>query len=338
MLARPIVLGYYAGGNPNLSPDKINYRLFTHLTHAFARVGKDGDFAFPALAASHELCERAHAGGTKVILAIGGADSGASLSRGTATDEGGKRVLDQLVSHVKAAGYDGLDIDWEFPENPAHADQMNQLVKQLRSRLPQAILTMAVPALDWNGKWYQISALLPYLDFVNVMTYDFHGPWTKHAGHNAGLRYSDADGHGECRTVTTEDGIAYWQKQKNWPKGKILLGIPLYGRGFQASGLGQVASGSYARSEITYREIPALRKAGWVRHWDDKAQVPFLQNPTKTEIVSYDDAESTHKKGEYARQQGLGGIFFWEISQDFDGKTNPLVQAACSGLRGSRVV
>ena len=333
MASRPFVLGYYAGGNPNLPPGRIDYRLYTHLTHAFAHVDQDGAFAFPGLAGSRELCDRAHAAGTKVVLAIGGADSGASLARGTATDAGMNRVLDQLVAQVKAAGYDGLDIDWEFPENLAQADQMNQLVKQLRARLPQALLTMAVPALDWNGKWYQPNALLPYLDFVNVMTYDFHGPWTKHAGHNASLRASDMDGHTECRAVTAEAGIAYWQKQKNWPKEKILLGIPLYGRGFQARGLGQAASGSYARSEITHREIPALQKAGWVRHWDDKAQVPFLQNPAKTEIISYDDAQSTRKKGEYARQQGLGGIFFWEISQDFDGKTNPLVQAARSGFK-----
>ena len=338
MVTRPFILGYYADWNPNLPPSKIDYRLFTHLTHAFARVGKDGSFAFPDLARSRELCDRARAAGTKVILAIGGANSAESLARGTATTDGINGVMDQIAARVKAAGYDGLDIDWEFPENPAQADQMNQLVKQLRARLPQAVLTMAAPPLDWNGKWYQPDALLPYLDFVNVMTYDFHGPWSKHAGHNAGLRYSEADGHSECRAVTMESGIAYWQKQKNWPKEKVLLGIPLYGRGFQASGLGKAASGSYARSEVPYREIPALLKAGWVRQWDTDSQVPFLQNPTKTEVVSYDDAQSTRKKGEYARQQGLGGIFFWEISQDFDGKTNPLVQAARSGLRGSRVV
>lgn len=333
MATHPFVLGYYADWNPELPPSKINYRLFTHLTHSFAKIGQDGSFAFPDLAKSRELCDRAHAAGTKVILAIGGADSAESLTRGTATPGGRTQVVNQLVAHVKTARYDGVDIDWEFPENPVQRDQMNQLTEQLRERLPHAVLTMAVPALDWNGKWYQRDTLLPYLDFVNVMTYDFHGPWSSHAGHNAGLRYSDAEGHPECRANTTQGGITYWQKQKKWPKEKILLGIPLYGHGFRTDRLGGTASGTFAQSDVSYKEILVLRKAGWVRHWDTVAQVPFLQNPEKTVILSYDDAESIRKKGAYARESGLGGIFFWEISQDFDGRTNPLVQAARSGLK-----
>jgi chitinase len=332
MATRPYVLGYYADWNPALSPQKIDYRLFTHLTHSFAKVGKDGSFLFPELAKSRDLCARAHTAGTKVILAIGGASSAESLTQGTATPAGRKRVVDQLVAQVKVARYDGLDIDWEFPENPAQRDQMNELTKQLRERLPQAVLTMAVPALDWNGKWYERDALLPYLDFVNVMTYDFHGPWSHHAGHNAPLRYSNLEGHPECRTNTTEGGMAYWQKQKNWPKEKILLGIPLYGHGFRASRWGGETTGAFEHSDVSYKEIQTLRKAGWTREWDKEAQVPFLLNPQKTTIISYDDADSIRLKGEYARNQGVGGIFFWEISQDFDGKTNPLVRAARSGL------
>ena len=332
------VLGYYADWNPVLTPAKINYRQFTHLTHSFAKIDRGGSFVFPDLAKSRELCDRAHAMGSKVILAIGGADSAESLTRGTATTADMSRVLDQLVAQVKSVRYDGLDIDWEFPENAAQRDQMNLLTKRLRALLPNTILTMAGPALDWNGKWYEGDALLPYLDFVNVMTYDFHGPWSSHAGHNAPLGYSRAEGHPECRANTTEGGIAYWQKQKNWPKEKILLGIPLYGHGFRTDRLGGAAKGSFAQSDVSYTEIAALRRAGWTRQWDKNAQAPFLQNPEKTTIISYDDAESVRKKGEYARTLGLGGVFFWEISQDFDGRTNPLVQAARSGLGVPRAV
>lgn len=333
MATLPCILGYYADWAAGLTPRQIDYRLFTHLTHAFATVQSDGTLTMPDPAKSRDLCARAHAAGTKVLLAIGGAGSGKNFARATATLAGVARLVDGLAAVVRDTGYNGLDVDWESPTDAASQAGMETLIRALRERLPpDALITMAAPASDWSGRWFDRAALLPSVDLLNVMTYDFHGPWSDHAGHNAPLAYSPDDGHPACRTNTLDGALNYWLRQKGWPREKLLLGIPLYGRGFRASGWGAPATGSYARSEVMYRDIAALQKAGWKRGWDTAAQVPSLHSPDGSEILSYEDADSARGKGRYARDNDLGGIFFWEISQDFDGQTNPLVRAARAGL------
>lgn len=332
MPTSPKVLGYYASWNEAYPPKAIDYSLFTHLCHAFAVVQKAGELRLPDAAQTRDLCARAHAAGVKVLMSVGGEDSGRAYGRATATPEGVARFADTIVAAAKAGGYDGVDIDWEVPTNPAERDGMNNLIRALRERLPKGgLLTMAVSATDWGGKWCEKSALLPHVDWLNVMTYDFHGPWTDHAGHNSPLRYSPTENHPNCRAATIEASAEYWIKGKGWPADRLLLGVPLYGRGFQARKMGDPAKGSYARSEPTYNDILALQRKGWTRTWDDAAEVPILHSPDGTEVISYEDAEASKRKGQYAREKRYGGIFFWEISQDFDGRTNPVVRSARTG-------
>jgi len=332
MAKTPFVLGYYADWT-SLSPAQIDYSLFTHLSHSFATVNATGALSLPALSKSRDLCKRAKAKNVKVLLAVGGASSARGMATATATPAKAAGFADALVAAAMAAGYNGLDMDWEFPENADEQTRMNALVRLLRERLPQgATLTMAVPATDWSGKWFNTNALLPYVDLLNVMTYDFHGPWTDHAGHNANLFAAKEDT--ACRTITVGAAVNYWLKTKAWPREKLLVGIPLYGRGFRAARIGDKAAkeGGYARAEVPFNAIAPLVKAGWKRAWDQDAQVPVLHDPAHTEVLSYEDAESARIKGRFVRTQGFGGVMFWEISQDYNGKTNTLVRAVRDGL------
>ncbi len=336
MAKSPFVLGYYTDWNTDFPPARIDYALFTHITHSFATVGGDGALTLPALNKSRDLCGRARAKNVKALLAVGGADSGRGLASATSTPARTARFADALVAAVRAAGYDGLDVDWETPGNADEQARMNALVRTLRERLPQgATITMAVPATDWSGKWFETKALLPYVDLLNVMTYDFHGPWTDHAGHNANLFASKSDA--ACRTVSVESAMDYWLKTKAWPRDKLLLGIPLYGRGFPAAQIGDKTASAKivnSRAEVPFNAIAPLVKAGWKREWDRDASVPVLHDPARAEVVSYEDAPSARRKGRYARERGVGGVFFWEISEDYDNKTNVLVRAARSGFAG----
>jgi chitinase len=336
-MANPIVLGYYASWNTAVTPDKLDFRLFTHITHAFASVDAKGNLKTPEERASRDLVSRAHTAKTKVILALGGADSNTTLTAVAATPDGVKQLVDAMARVAETIGYDGIDVDWEAPENATDGARMNAVVKALRQRMPKAILTMAVPAGDWAGKWYQRDALLPYIDTLNVMTYDFHGPWSDHAGYNAPLfpsKIINREGRSEATDDAGSNGAAsmdYWLKTKGWPREKLLFGIPLYGRGFRAAKIGDPARGSFDRSELSYRDVLGLIKAGWHERWDEAAQVPYLEKTDGTEVFSYDDPRSVKLKGAFARERGLAGYFFWEIAQDFDGRTNPLVRAARDG-------
>jgi chitinase len=189
---------------------------------------------------------------------------------------------------------------------------------------------MAVNSSDWYGRWFNHEPLLSLFDFLNVMTYDFHGPWGDHAGHNAPLRGPAADPDGA--TVNCEAAMRYWQERKGFPKDKLVLGLPCYGRSFLAAQWYTPVTGKSSREYITWHTTRDLIKAGWVRVWDAEAGVPYLRKDGETELISYEDEESALAKGAWAKAQGFRGIMFWEISQDTKDGSHIIVGAARKGF------
>lgn len=290
-----ILLGYYPDWVEAMPPAKVPYERYTHLTHAFALFGKNGTLKTPEAAA--ELCRRARAAKVVPILAVGGAESGPAYLKAPI-----ETLTAQIVAMVQKNGYAGVDIDWEFPDAPGAPQKLVALAQSLRRRLPKALLTAAVPGSEWNGKHYDAAALLPVLDFVTIMAYDFAGPWSAESGHNAPYSF--------C-----ESAIAYW-RGRGWPAEKLLLGLPSYGRGFKTRTFGQKPTGKSPHEYTGYTEILPLTRAGWKKLRDPKAQVPYLVSPQGDELISYDDPESIGRKAALAKRSGLAGCFFWEITQD----------------------
>lgn len=291
-----ILLGYYPDWVEAMPPAKVPYTCYTHLAHAFALFQQDGTLKAPHQAA--ELCRRAKAAKVVPILAVGGAESGLAYAKATT-----ETLTRQILEIVEKNGYSGVDIDWEFPDTPGAPQKLVALARALRQRLPQnALLTAAVPGSEWNGKHYDAKALLPLLDYVNIMAYDFAGPWSAESGHNAPYSF--------C-----ESAIAYW-KARGWPAHKLLLGLPSYGRGFKASTFGEKPTGKSAHEYTGYTEILPLIAKGWKKQRAPKERVPYLVSPDGKEIISYDDPESIALKAALAKKSGLAGCFFWEITQD----------------------
>jgi GH18 family chitinase len=119
------------------------------------------------------------------------------------------------------------------------------------------------------------------------------------------------------------------------PPQKLVLGVAFYGRGFAGvtplhDGLNQ----PYERFEAAhpYSELVAkfIDRGGFVREWDAKAQAPFLWNAQTRAFITYDDPQSIAIKAEYVRKHRLGGVMFWELSQDSGGV---LLDAIVTGLK-----
>lgn len=301
------LLGYYADWHPDVPPAKVPYTRYTHLVHAFALLDSKGALTPPKAAA--EFCRRAKAAKSVPLVAIGGAESGAAFLAANT-----QALADAIVRLVETAGYAGVDIDWEFPDQPGAPQKLVALAQLLRKRLPTQLLTAAVPGSDWYGKHYDSAALLPLLDWVNIMAYDFSGPWTAEAGHNAPLSF--------CKSA-----LRYWTEQKRWPQQKLLLGLAAYGRGFRASRFGEKTTGKSAHEEVPFNEIARLEAAGWKRLRDSVEAVPYLVAPQGNELISFDDAESITKKVALAKASGVRGCFFWELSDD-DGSLAAAAQKA----------
>jgi chitinase len=311
----PVVLGYL----PTWVARDVRLDRFTHVAQAF--YSGPGSRGIP----DRELLRAAREKGVKVLVSLGGAESG---KRFRAADP---RVLAaEVAAVVKDAGYDGVDVDWEPVEGEADRKGLVALVRALREALgKEVLLTMAAPATNWQGRWWDVEALRDAVDLLNVMTYDFHGPWSSHAGHNAPLR-SVAEDKEDGGPSSFEAGIDYWLG-RGWPKEKLLAGIPCYGRGFAAPAWYAKPTAKSRRESLSYREARRLLDAGAKRSWDAAAQVPWLGY--EGGILSYEDAESAALKGRLAREKGIRGVFFWSVDQDFRDGDHEIVRAASAALR-----
>ena len=318
-------------------PAKINFKLYTHLCHAFITADENGVMRTNRNVPSRELTTQAHEVGVKVLLSLGGWGWDKQFAAMVSKPEAEDRYVQSVLAMVDAFDYDGIDLDWEYPDTTEEVAGFERLAKRFRKQLDilgvkkkrPMIQTMAAAANASTLKWLSNELLLETMDWVNVMTYDMAGDWTDYAGHHSPL-FASAKQPGSPRS--TELSMKYLVA-RGMPANRLALGIPLYGKGFAVSEPyastkdrkpGQRAPGGH------YSRLAQLQKEqGWIRQWDDETKNPWLVAPDRSAVIGYDDAESIALKTEWAMKLGLRGVFFWEINQDrlADG-TNPLQEAA----------
>ncbi len=123
--------------------------------------------------------------------------------------------------------------------------------------------------------------------------------------------------------------------QRGVPQEKIHLGVPFYGREFNATRLYGPSTGG---TDVEYGAIPARLNAGWEYFWDDVAKVPYLLNPGRTKFLTFDDSVSVRHKCEYIKQNRLGGAMIWALGQDVFNNTQPLLEAMARALNAGVAV
>ncbi len=330
----PRVMGYFPSWT-GTKASQLRLGHFTHLFHAFLKADAKGVLEKNEGLPDPELCRLAHAKGVKVIVSLGGAGSGPMFSALFKDARAVDLYVRNVAELVKANGYDGVDVDWEHPVNSRDRADLITLFRKFRQALgPRSIISMAVGASDWSGKWLDEKQMLPLVNFVNVMSYDMHGPWSRHAGYLSPL-YADLKDEAGCQGLHFQAHLDYWCKVKAWPRERLNLGIPLYGYGYAVDRWYDKPAGKSKYSEgLAYRDVPGLLKDGWKSVWDEKAAVPYLMKAGVKELISYEDERSVKLKAEWARKNAVKGIFFWEITHDVVGGDNVLVKAARQGFLG----
>ncbi len=327
-----VVLGYYPSWVAHPNAKELRYERFTHLAHAFLKADVEGNLKEDKAVPSRGLARRAHEKNVKVLVSLGGAGSAKTFRAIVKSDEARRRYIAAVCKAVYDAGYDGVDVDWEPTENDEDRKGLVTLVAALRESLPWSVITMAAPGGDWYGRWWDVDALAGRVDLLNVMSYDFHGPWSDHAGHNAALYGAPDDEDAAVSNVSS--ALTYWADKRRWPKEKLNLGIPCYGRGFAVKAWGAKQTVQAPHESISLRDVRDLLEAGWRRAWDAKVGVPTLLKEGAGELITYEDAESAALKGAWAREKSLRGIFFWQIEQDWiDGDHDIVKSAAASFLK-----
>jgi chitinase len=294
--------------------------------------------------------------GLKVLISLGGWELSGGFSAAARTADSRRALVADCVDTFVNGGFapglrhpgvfDGIDVDWEYPAacglscgTPEDTRNFVALLAEFRRQLDQArrglLLTVAAPAGIDKLRVFGAEELHPYLDAINVMAYDLHGAWEPITNFHAPLYGTAGDpSTGDARSHNVDFAIGEYLR-RGVPPGKLLLGVPFYGRGWTGvpdvnHGLyqpGRPAPGSFEPGADDYEVLRS--RSGFQAFRHPEAQAPWLFDGTT--FWTYDDPVSVAAKMAYAKRRGLAGAMFWELSGD-DARGS-LVAAVHDGLR-----
>ncbi|KAF5502647.1 Chitotriosidase-1 [Colletotrichum aenigma] len=338
-------IGYYeswANTRPcsKVSPEDLNLDGLTHINFAFVFFDPNTFQIVPMDKNAGSLLSRftklkEKKPGLEAWVSVGGwsfNDPGPyqkAFSDMASTPENRKIFIDGLLAFMDEYGFDGMDMDWEYPtadDRGGRAEDRANLVL-LCQDIYDAFsgsygFSITLPASYWYLQHFDIEGIQPYVDWFNLMSYDLHGVWDK-ASKEIGPYIAP-------HTNLTEIDMALdllWRgglKPEN-----LVLGQGFYGRSFtledpdcnKPNGVCKFSDGakegpcSRASGILTLQEIMDIikdksltpvhdKKAGvkWI-HWD------------KDQWVSYDDGETLQQKVDFANSRCLGGVMVWALDQ-----------------------
>jgi Chitinase len=347
----------YVAGYRNFDFSTIDASRLTHINYAFVNI-KSGEVVFDSTKIDGKaltpndltkLNDLKKANPELQILAsAGGWSWSGGFSDAALTAESRTKFAQSCVRLVQQYRLDGIDLDWEYPNQsgagntfrPEDVHNFTLMLKEVREQLDQKskadgsnkhyLLTIATGADQTYVQNTELGQVQQYVDFINIMTYDFYNGWHKVTGHHSNFMPSANPELDQNSVVNAVD----LHIKAGVPANKINLGIPLYGRKWE----GVNPSGDkvlFQKAEtvgmgIDYVDFANdIDKNGYKRFWDETAKAPYLWNAEKRVFISYEDAQSIQYKMEYLKSKGLAGVMFWEYCAD---RNNELQKAISLGL------
>lgn len=276
----------------------LDFDIITHVNYAFAIPTVDGHvlpLENPELAKA--VIRKAHKHNAKVCISLGGwsyedIPLEATFREGTNTPEKNRTMADEIVAMAEAFGFDGVDVDWEYPRtHDGSKEQYEAFISLLYEKLkPKGmLLTAAVLAGVDSENLPILSAAeaqdrpsFDKLDWINLMTYDCDG--VKHSTYDF-----------------AENSIRYWTETRGFEPEKLNLGLPFYGKPVPTA----------------YRDLLDADPGA-----PEKDMVVL-----DGKEIWYNGRQTLGRKVALAKQYGLGGVMVWEISNDSEDPEKSLLAA-----------
>ena len=318
------VLSYYAGPSDLL--DNYDANKMTHIIYCFGRLNGNRfsiRSARDSAAIKKMVSLKSKNPELKVLISLGGWGGCKTCSDVFSTKQGRKDFVISIKEFYDYFKVDGLDLDWEYPGisgfpghkfSPKDKKNFTKLINELRKLGYNYELSFAAGSsqrfLDSSVQWKKV---MKKVDFVNLMTYDQSGPGSKITAHHTGL-YSTPE------QPRSADVMVQSLIKLGVPSEKLIVGGAFYGKIFENveninNGLSQ--PGKF-KSTLNYKDVATKLSAdsGWVYHWDEIANAPYLYNASRKQFFTYDDKRSITMKTQYVIDNKLGGIMYWHLGGD----------------------
>ncbi|XP_036361230.1 chitinase-3-like protein 1 isoform X1 [Octopus sinensis] len=331
-------------------PENINPYLCTHIIFAFVDVSRDGRSLVPVndndVQPERGLYDRTLAlkrknPKLKILLAVGGWNIGSQPFLPMISNRFNRYAwVRNVVRYLRRYGFDGFDMDWEFPGTrgspPGDKYRFTQLMKELyetfaaearKTGREKLILTLATASGSFFiGKAYEPRKVINYVDYMLLMTYNYHGQWEEVTGHHSGIFKHWKDGSGEKSELNAEWSINFWLRA-GIPRSKLIIGIPTYGMSYTlqdpnthdlfapANGGGNKGAYTDEKGVLSYYEIcENIRERGWKSAWIDPQKVPYAYGGNQW--VGFENIISVQIKAQNIINKGLAGAFIWSLEMD----------------------
>ena len=332
------VVAYVTGWENNWGEHFEKAHQITHINYAFANIKDDrvvegGTKDGPDLKKLNELKKVNPK--LKILISVGGWSWSGGFSDAVLTHESREIFATSAIDYMLRHKIDGIDLDWEYPglpgagntHRPEDKENFTAILKLLRTKLDSIggkdqhfLLTIASAASQRYLDHTEMDIAHQYLDFVNIMTYDYYTGGSPITGHHSNLFPS---GNTNDRTSMSSSLAVEQHIKAGVPVEKIVLGVPFYGRywiGTKAenNGLYQLSDGK--RGSYSFKKIAAEMqdKDGFKMYWDSTSMAPYLWRGEDGQFVTYENERSLQFKVDYVKKNNLGGIMFWQFNADND--------------------
>ena len=319
---KPQVIAYYAGDEKSI--DEFNLDGVDQIIYSFLHLKGNKlaiDNQVDSLTLLNVVNQKKKYPKLKVLVSLGGWGGCKTCSDAFSTEEGRVEFAISTANIIELFNADGIDLDWEYPGisgfpghdyKPEDKENFTDLVVQLRKYMKKGdVLSFAAGAstrfFENSVEWDKV---MPLVDNVNLMTYDFYGSGSSKTGHHTALSSNEFQDRSAESSIEALINLGVNPKQ-------IFIGGAFYIKTFKNveninNGLNQNAEWNRSYSQINFEDV----RSNFSFYWDSLANAPYAYDSINKIFATFDDHKSIKLKSQYALDNNLGGIMFWQLMND----------------------